>query len=127
MKRRKERREGPDWLGGMLMRLREIANDKNADEDGKLRRFYEALLFIHLLSPGIRSAILKELGSSPRALQRRTAFMRVTILRRALAETKTRLKKQGVRNFRQAALDELADGAGMSIDALEKLFQRYKK
>jgi hypothetical protein len=92
----------------------------------ELRRFYEALLEIPQLAPGIRNAVMKELGRSQRAENVRIEHARTVTLRHAVDETAARMRASGERprgGVRQAAITAVADNIGIDAETLKLRFK----
>ena len=136
--------EPPDWLvalvplffhesndGSLTARVswrQTIFMDKHTNEDDR-KRFYKALLKIDWLPSSIRGGIQKELGSSLRKQKHDFKHGETVALRHMIKETKARLRKQGERKrggIYDAAVAEVAERTGVTVEALKKQLQRYK-
>jgi hypothetical protein len=94
------------------------------------RAFYESLLKITWLSPKVRRAIMEELGLSLRARNASFNHGVAVGLGVLIAEAETRLKMDGKRprgGIHEAAVTEVADGKGMSVEAVKKRLQRHRR
>jgi hypothetical protein len=103
-----------------------MGKDTNEDER---KRFYKALLEIDWLPANLRSAILRELGSSLRKQNRGFKQGETLALRHMINEAKARMRKQGERKkggIHDAAVAEIAEGTGFTVEALRKQLQRHK-
>jgi hypothetical protein len=102
---------------------------KGANAAGQ-RRCYEILLELPWFSPGVRRAILKELGRSPRTEKAAIERARTFTLRHIVDEAATRMRASGERprgGVRQAAITAVADNIGMDAETLELRFKRLKR
>jgi hypothetical protein len=101
----------------------------NPNKDER-KLFYTALLQIDWLPDTLRSAILRELGSSLRQHKREFKRSEIVELRHLVDAAKARMRKNGERpkgGIDDAALDEVAEQQGLSSGAaLKKQLQRYK-
>jgi hypothetical protein len=96
----------------------------------ELKHFYEVLLELPRLAPGIRNAVMKELGRSQRAENVRIQYARTVTLRRVVDETAARMVASGERprgGVRQAAITAVADSIGIDAETLKLRFKRLKR
>jgi hypothetical protein len=102
----------------------------NHDTAAKRRRFYEALLDIAWLPSIVRSAIMTELGRSLQTQKHKVEEAVTLTLEAIIDEQEALLRKQGQRlrgGVRAAAIDAVADGQGITVEALKKRLQRGRK
>jgi hypothetical protein len=103
-----------------------IACRSSDDEERQL--LYKTLLELKWLPSRIRSAILKELSSSLRTVQRDYAGGRAEALRCMIDEAKARMRKQRMRKkggIHDAAVAEIAEHCGITPETLKKQLQRH--
>jgi hypothetical protein len=96
----------------------------------ELRRFYEAQLEIPQLAPGIRNAVMKELGRSQRAENVKVEHARTVTLRHVVDETAARMRAREERprgGVRQGAITAVADSIGIDAETLKLRFKRLKR
>jgi hypothetical protein len=108
---------------------RSILVNPNASTD-ELKRVYEALLEIHSLAPKIRGAIMQELGRSLRTENIRIEEGRTIALRHMIGEVEARMRSSGERprgGIRAAAIAEVAEQAGLTVEALIQRIKRLKR
>jgi hypothetical protein len=94
---------------------------------GEQALFYNALLEIPWLAPKVRRAIMAELGLSLREQNTKIERARTLTLRHMISEAEVRMRKNRERprgGIHGAAVEEVAGRVGMTVDALEKRFQR---
>ena len=100
-------------------------------DDAERRRFLEALLKLPWLPPEVRRAITRSLGRSLRAVKVGIGRARTMALRHVVGEIEARMRENGERppkgDIRTAAIEEAAETAGLSSDALAKRIQRLKQ
>jgi hypothetical protein len=108
-----------DWKRTILMDWA-----KSAEEQ---KRCYESLLAIRWLAPAVRNAVLKQLGRSRQAEKRGIAHARAETLRFMIDKVEARMRKDRERprgGIDAAALAEIADGQGMTVEALTRSLTR---
>jgi hypothetical protein len=97
----------------------------------KRKLLYETLLKIDWLPTTLRSAILREMGTSLRERKREFMERQTAELRYLINQTKARMRKNGERPARgsldDAAIDKVAKQVARSSDALKQQLKRYKK
>jgi hypothetical protein len=92
--------------------------------------FYEALLAIPWLPPKVRGVIMGELGRSLRKEKRDIEYARTATLSVLINERKKRLREKGQHprgGVHEKAVEEIAQRQGMTVAALKKRLQRYKR
>jgi hypothetical protein len=112
----------PRWREAIL-----IANDATADEQ---RRLYETLREMKWLPPKARSAFQQALGSTLRKQKFDDEARRIMFLLHRVNKVKERIKKDGQRpkgGIHEAAHEEVAAGEGITVAALKKQLQRFRK
>lgn len=98
---------------------------QNADK-AERKRVLEALLELPWLPTGIRRATMKALGRSLRKQNDAVGRARSATYRLLVSEVEARMRAQGERpprgggGFRIAAVEEVAEAAGMTAEALER-------
>ncbi|MFZ0151461.1 MAG: hypothetical protein WAM72_24575 [Xanthobacteraceae bacterium] len=103
----------------------------NAADEADQKGLYEALLRVDWLTPEIRRAVLKALGREQRAENVKFGRGRTLALCHLVDETGARMRNNGERppkgDIRTAAIEEIAEKAGIEPDALNKRIQRLPK
>ena len=91
---------------------------------------YEALLELTWLAPGIRRAVMKALGRSLRAQKVGVEYARTATLKVMVDEAVARMlinsEKPPKGDIRTAAVEEVAERAGIEAEALKKRLQRLR-
>jgi hypothetical protein len=116
-----------DWLAATITRLRLLIGK---DEDEQRRHLYKALLHIDWLPSGVRSAILRELGSGLRQEQNRYAKGHAQILRHLIKEEETQIRKSGERprgGISNAAITKVAERFGVEPETMTRQIRRKLK
>ena len=97
-------------------------------DEAEQRRFLEALLELSWLAPEIRYAVMNSLGHSSRAENVKIEQARTVTLRLMVDETAGLMRTNGERPPRgdlyTAAVEEVAQRAGIEAEALKKRIQR---
>jgi hypothetical protein len=99
-------------------------------DEAERRRFLESLLALSWLPPKVRHAIVKSLGRSPRAVKVGIEQARTMVWRLRVAEVETRMRENGEcppGGFHAAAIEEVAEVAGISSEALAKRIERLRE
>src|SRR4029079_17513565 len=89
---------------------------------------YEALLKFSWLKPGIRRAVMAELGLSLRAQNKKIQHARAVTLQVLIAERKTVMRKNRERprgGIHEAAVAHIARRQGMKVSTLKRHIQRH--
>jgi hypothetical protein len=102
---------------------------QDADEVAQ-RVFLEALLDLPWLPPEVRRAVAKAVGRSLRQRNVEREAGRTSALKQMVAEVKAHMKAVGQRPLRgdthTAAIEEVAEKAGLDPEALRKRIQRLR-
>jgi glutathione S-transferase len=97
-------------------------------DEAEQRRFLKALLELSWLAPEIRYAVVNSLGRSSRAENVKIERARTATLHLMVDETLARIGANGERPPRgdlyTAAVEEVAERAGIEAEALKKRIQR---
>jgi hypothetical protein len=99
-------------------------------DEAEQRRFLKALLRLPWLAPEVRWAVMKSLGLPARGENEKIEQARTATLRFMVDETAARMRGSGEPEpggVRAAALQKVAERAGMTDDALAKRIYRQKK
>jgi hypothetical protein len=94
------------------------------------KQLYEALLELPKLDPGIRRAVMKALGRSLRAQKVDVEYARTATLKVMVDEAVVRMRVNGEKppkgDIRTAAVEEVAERAGIEAETLKKRLQRLR-
>jgi hypothetical protein len=100
-------------------------------DEAEQKRVLEALLELPWLPTGIRRATMKALGRSLRKQNDAVGRARSATYRLLVSEVEARMRAQGERpprgGFRIAAVEEVAEAAGMTAEALERRIRRVRR
>jgi rRNA-processing protein FCF1 len=112
---------------GRPVLMKYVDKDEDKDEQ-RIFYFYKALLELPRLAPGIRNAVMRELGLLPQEQNRKIEEARTEVFRMQIVEEKERLRKKGAAlddaALENAARKEVARVHGMDDDALRKRVHR---
>jgi len=112
-------------LAGKRKSFQIIFTERMTPNEDERKRFYRACLQIPWLASGVRSAILRELGTSPRQYQRTFKQTENEMLREMVNEERARLRGKRPRGgVDDAAYAKVARAEGMTVEALRKRLQR---
>jgi len=104
-----------------------VMSDANAAER---RTFYQSLLEISWLPSALRRAVMAELGLSLRKQKRAFEEGGTITMHHIIEERKQVMRAQRLRprgGIHDAVVAEIADQQGMTVAALKKRLQRYKR
>jgi hypothetical protein len=109
-----------------IKQIRRVSMEQADAADQK--RFLEAVLKFKWLSSQLRRAITSELGRSVRKQDKELNYATVATLRVMIEERKALMRKRGEKprgGIHNAALEQVAAGKKMTVDALKKKLERY--